>query len=119
MDLWGSVPTPLSDKKQKPESGGCSAPDTTAQASRAEKQPVDTTAQASRTEKQPVDHPNPPPPSLPPLPWPLLGLYSHSLAQSCFCGQSARKRVSAGPAALGGRGRVGWRVGWVVSAPIR
>lgn len=49
MDLWGSVPTPVSDKKQKPESGGCSAPDTT--------------AQASRTEKQPVDHTNPAPPS--------------------------------------------------------
>lgn len=41
MDLWGSVPTPLNDKESKAESRRCSAPDTTAQASRAEKQPVD------------------------------------------------------------------------------
>lgn len=48
MDLRGSVPTLLGDKQQKPESGGCSAPDTA--------------LQVSRTEKQPVDYTNPPPP---------------------------------------------------------
>lgn len=63
--------------------------------------------------------PTPIPRPRPRLLWPLPGLYSHSLAQSCFCGQSARQRVSAGPAAHGGRGRVGWRVGPVVSAPIK
>ena len=52
MDLRGSVPTLLSDKKQKPESGECSAPDTT--------------SQVSRTEKQPVDYSSPHAPALPP-----------------------------------------------------
>lgn len=103
-DLWGSVPTPLSDKEPKAESRRCSA-------QTQPRQPAELKTASGRLQ---LPHPPAPPP---PSPWPLQGFIPTSLAQSCFADSLLGKELVLAQLLMGRR--VGWSGRPVVSALIK